>query len=88
MRPRLCCGSSVLVVALEHQPVAGFDIGCGPGGEFDDQISASTGEATPRSQPLDATDDAVDGPDGVDGEKTNSMWRSRTFAESNRKTSA
>ncbi|SDD27279.1 hypothetical protein SAMN05192552_101724 [Natrinema hispanicum] len=30
------CRSSVLVFALEHQLIAGFDVGCGPGREFDD----------------------------------------------------
>ncbi len=53
-------------VVPENEPVTRLDVGSGAGREFDDQIGTFAGEASPRVQPLDALDDVVDDPDGID----------------------
>lgn len=54
-------------LGLETEPVAGFDIGRSAGGEFDDQVGRFASHAPPRVEGLDALDDVVDDPHGVDG---------------------
>ncbi len=54
-------------LGLETESVAGFDVGRSAGGEFEDQVGRFASHAPPRAEGLDALDDVVDDPNGVDG---------------------